>query len=408
MYGQNHGNVPSANAPQGAQGSFGNGNNNSGASSATGKYFGAAAPVLPFEKANGQHGTEFSQTRKQIGETPAGNFGGSFNQMQQYASPFAHAKILRFDNNPHAGDGSYNYAYETDNGIAVQEEGFLRDGSQVAQGGYMYTAPDGQQYSVEYIADENGFQPKSAQWAGRDAILRSIQLNKEAEARGEYNEGSYHEEEGAEQKDQFGAHQNGAGSTRFSGDQNAPQSGFGPGASQQNGYQRGPLGPDQAGGANANGNSYNYPQPNSVSSVSKAGQTFNGPQPTQHGAVTSLKHTQNGKNGYGAVQNSISSDKKPDQPSSGPQQLKPYDQSAQPQSGFAPQSQGSFFPSQHQPGAPVGHQAPFQENGHQQGADLQQDDNNQFPPISKSAGGAPQQQVTSPDKQYDINGGYKY
>lgn len=47
-------------------------------------------------------------------------------------------------------DGSYNWAYETGNGIAAEEQGYLKNAgnpeqeAQVAQGQYQYTAPDGQ------------------------------------------------------------------------------------------------------------------------------------------------------------------------------------------------------------------------------------------------------------------------
>ncbi|GLV39285.1 Cuticular protein 49Aa [Carabus blaptoides fortunei] len=63
-------------------------------------------------------------------------------------------------------DGSYNYAYETGNGIAAEEQGYLKNAgqpdleAQVAQGQYQYTAPDGQLIRVVYSADENGFQPQ--------------------------------------------------------------------------------------------------------------------------------------------------------------------------------------------------------------------------------------------------------
>ncbi|CAG9785091.1 unnamed protein product [Diatraea saccharalis] len=64
-------------------------------------------------------------------------------------------------------DGSYNYAFETDNGIAVQEQGTPRDfgGNPplvpvVAQGSFAYTAPGGEPISISYVADENGFQPQ--------------------------------------------------------------------------------------------------------------------------------------------------------------------------------------------------------------------------------------------------------
>lgn len=56
-------------------------------------------------------------------------------------------------------DGSYNYRYETSNGIQAQESGV---GGQSAQGSYSYTGDDGAQYSVTYVADENGFQPQGA------------------------------------------------------------------------------------------------------------------------------------------------------------------------------------------------------------------------------------------------------
>lgn len=53
-------------------------------------------------------------------------------------------------------------SYETGNGIAAQEQGYLKNPgtdaeAQVAQGSYSYTGPDGVLYTVTYIADENGF-----------------------------------------------------------------------------------------------------------------------------------------------------------------------------------------------------------------------------------------------------------
>ncbi|XP_050093516.1 GATA zinc finger domain-containing protein 10-like [Anopheles aquasalis] len=88
---------------------------------------------------------------------PAGNFPGN-NYQQTTPIP-----ILRYEN-VNNGDGSYRFDYATGNGIQHQEEGFLRNlgpekSEQVVSGGYSYTAPDGQQYSVQYKADANGFQP---------------------------------------------------------------------------------------------------------------------------------------------------------------------------------------------------------------------------------------------------------
>lgn len=65
-------------------------------------------------------------------------------------------------------DGSYQYSYETGNGIVAEEQGYLKNAgnpeteAQVAQGSYSYTGPDGVPYQITYIADENGFRPQGA------------------------------------------------------------------------------------------------------------------------------------------------------------------------------------------------------------------------------------------------------
>lgn len=76
----------------------------------------------------------------------------------------AAAQILRSENVLNL-DGSYQYLYETDNGLNVKEQGQPKeiDGSNdiamQVQGGYEYTAPDGTSISMSYVANENGFQP---------------------------------------------------------------------------------------------------------------------------------------------------------------------------------------------------------------------------------------------------------
>ena len=73
--------------------------------------------------------------------------------------------ILKFDNQQNH-DGSYNYAFETGNGISAHEEGYVKnagvkDGEiQVQQGYFSYTSPEGHPISIQYVADENGFQAK--------------------------------------------------------------------------------------------------------------------------------------------------------------------------------------------------------------------------------------------------------
>ncbi|XP_035786044.1 endocuticle structural glycoprotein SgAbd-2-like [Anopheles albimanus] len=65
-------------------------------------------------------------------------------------------------------DGSYKFGYESANGIAAQEQGFVKNGGskdhevQVAHGSFSYTDPHGHPVSVSYVADENGFQAKGS------------------------------------------------------------------------------------------------------------------------------------------------------------------------------------------------------------------------------------------------------
>ncbi|XP_063536001.1 larval cuticle protein LCP-17-like, partial [Cydia strobilella] len=78
----------------------------------------------------------------------------------------------------------FNYAYETNNGIQAQAEGVVQDVNseypkQVVRGSYSYRGDDGQTYQVNYVADENGFQPEGAHLpvapAIPEAIVRSIE-----------------------------------------------------------------------------------------------------------------------------------------------------------------------------------------------------------------------------------------
>ncbi|KAG5317894.1 CUD1 protein, partial [Pseudoatta argentina] len=65
-------------------------------------------------------------------------------------------------------EGSYSYAYETENGIAASEQGSPQpvgpkgDPAVIAQGQFQYTAPDGTPIALQYTADENGFHPQGA------------------------------------------------------------------------------------------------------------------------------------------------------------------------------------------------------------------------------------------------------
>jgi len=81
------------------------------------------------------------------------------------AEDYANAQILRLDSDVRP-DG-YQFALETSDGKTHQEEGTLKnigtdEESIVVRGSYSFVADDGQTYTVNYVADENGFQPEGA------------------------------------------------------------------------------------------------------------------------------------------------------------------------------------------------------------------------------------------------------
>nr|XP_032510834.1 uncharacterized protein LOC116765490 [Danaus plexippus plexippus] len=78
-------------------------------------------------------------------------------------------------------DGSYKWNYETGNGISAEESGYIKNlgipeqETQSVQGQYKYTAPDGQIIELQYVADENGFQPQGAHLPTPPSIPVDIQ-----------------------------------------------------------------------------------------------------------------------------------------------------------------------------------------------------------------------------------------
>ncbi|XP_055387537.1 serum response factor homolog A-like [Condylostylus longicornis] len=65
-------------------------------------------------------------------------------------------------------DGSFVYGYSAGDGTTAQAQGYIKNlgvkdlETQVVQGSYSYTAPDGTPIRVVYIADENGFRAEGA------------------------------------------------------------------------------------------------------------------------------------------------------------------------------------------------------------------------------------------------------
>ncbi|KAL1516642.1 hypothetical protein ABEB36_000527 [Hypothenemus hampei] len=152
-----------------------------------------------------QYGSPSQQTSNQFAP-PQNTFAGSQNTFagsqntfapQQPKSPLNDVPILRLDSeNP--GDGTYRYAYETGNDIAAQEEGSAQSGWNKAQGSYRFVSPEGQNFEITYTADENGYVPQGAHLPTPppipDAILKSLEVIRQAEASGNILEGAYQPE----------------------------------------------------------------------------------------------------------------------------------------------------------------------------------------------------------------------
>ena len=59
-------------------------------------------------------------------------------------------------------DGSYSFSYKTPNGMEREEEGSFSgpDGGFTVKGRYSYLGPDGVTYTVNFVADKNGYRPR--------------------------------------------------------------------------------------------------------------------------------------------------------------------------------------------------------------------------------------------------------
>ncbi|XP_026763336.2 protein argonaute-2-like [Galleria mellonella] len=140
---------------------------------------------------------------------------------QRTQSAEGSARVLSYNSENHGH--SYQYAYETENGIQAQEVGQIDKGTQ-ARGAYSYRGTDGQVYSVTYTADENGFRPEGAHLPTPppipEAIARAIEQNTYDEVNGIFDDGSYKNyQQQSETSNQ--------------------QIGYQPSTQQQNGYQQG-------------------------------------------------------------------------------------------------------------------------------------------------------------------------
>jgi len=117
---------------------------------------------------------------------PYNNYPGYNNQQYYKQGLERNANTIRsnFDLSP---EGTYQYDYQTDNGIAAEQSGYPRPigGNEIAetvQGRFSWTSPEGQVVSIGYVADENGYRPVGDAIPTPPpvplAILRSIEYNR--------------------------------------------------------------------------------------------------------------------------------------------------------------------------------------------------------------------------------------
>ncbi|XP_047517092.1 pupal cuticle protein 36-like [Pieris napi] len=104
----------------------------------------------------------------------------------------ASAQILKLNSDVTAE--GFSYEYETSNGIRADASGVATNGVQ-SQGSFSYKGDDGQDYSITYTADENGYQPRGAHLPTPppipEEILKSLEQNARDEAAGIVDDGQY-------------------------------------------------------------------------------------------------------------------------------------------------------------------------------------------------------------------------
>ncbi|XP_037962347.2 pupal cuticle protein 36 [Plutella xylostella] len=161
------------------------GNSGSGASTFGGAGFGQASGFGQ-SSGFGQKGG-FGQ-----GGSFSGNAYNAPASTRQQSSFEANAQILKY-NNEVTAEG-FSYDFETSNGIRADARGVATNGVQ-SQGSFGYKGDDGQDYSITYTADENGYRPVGAHLPTPppipEAILKSLEQNARDEAAGITDDGTY-------------------------------------------------------------------------------------------------------------------------------------------------------------------------------------------------------------------------
>ncbi|XP_049865988.1 endocuticle structural glycoprotein ABD-4-like isoform X2 [Pectinophora gossypiella] len=96
---------------------------------------------------------------------------------QAAQAPTEPIPILRQDSQVN-GDGSYQYSFETGNGISADQKGDLKKVGDVealeVSGQFKYPG-DGGDIQLTYVADENGYQPQGAHLPTAPPVPEPIQ-----------------------------------------------------------------------------------------------------------------------------------------------------------------------------------------------------------------------------------------
>lgn len=87
-------------------------------------------------------------------------------QQQQVDIKKQNVPILAYQNSLQH-EGTFNYAFESGDGTKAEQNGQLKyvdqeNAGEAIQGQFSYEGDDGQTYSIQYTADENGYRPVGA------------------------------------------------------------------------------------------------------------------------------------------------------------------------------------------------------------------------------------------------------
>ncbi|KAL7049058.1 hypothetical protein ACKWTF_003576 [Chironomus riparius] len=81
------------------------------------------------------------------------------------AAPQEEVSVLRSDSS--ADQAGYSFTFEQSDGQKRDETGEVKNAGEenesiAVRGSFSFTAPDGQTYTVNYVADEGGFRPEAS------------------------------------------------------------------------------------------------------------------------------------------------------------------------------------------------------------------------------------------------------